>query len=410
MHNGGSDWSGVADRPSAPRRARAAPGHHPTTEAPVSDFPTIPSELLPADGRFGAGPSKVRPEQVQAVAEAGSSLLGTSHRQAPVRELVGAVRAGLAELFGLPEGYEVLLGNGGATSFWDSAAFGLVRERAGHLAFGEFGEKFARATDRAPFLADSVVVRAEPGCRPEASELVAAAGEADVLAWPQNETSTGVAAPVLRPDGAEQLVVVDATSAAGGMAVDPSQADVYYFSPQKNFASDGGLWLGFFSPAAIERIGQVADSGRWIPDSLDLRTALENSRKDQTYNTPGLANLVMLREQIDWILGQGGLDWAAARTAESSGAVYEWAQARDFATPFVARPEDRSPVIATVDFDDAVDAAQVAKVLRANGVVDVEPYRKLGRNQLRIATFTAIEPDDVRALLACVDHVVETLA
>ena len=373
----------------------------------VTDTVTIPSDLLPADGRFGAGPSKVRPEQTEAVSRASSTLMGTSHRQAPVKDLVGRVREGLAELFRLPSGYEVVLGTGGATSFWDSAAFGLVRSKAVHLSFGEFGSKFAQATDAAPFLEPSEIIRSEPGTRPE----IRAVEGADVYAWPQNETSTGVAVPVTRPEGIAEdaLVVVDATSAAGGMPVDPAEADVYYFSPQKNFASDGGLWLAFFSPRALERVREIADSGRWIPDSLNLATAVDNSRKNQTYNTPSLANLLMLDEQVSWLNARGGLEWAAARTRESSDAVYAWAEERDFASPFVASPRDRSTVITTVDFDDAVDASRIAKVLRAHGVVDVEPYRKLGRNQLRIATFVAIEPEDVRALLRCIDHVVGEL-
>jgi len=369
---------------------------------------TIPQQLLPRDGRFGAGPSKVRPEQVQALVAAGPRLLGTSHRQAPVKDLVGSVRSGLKDLFSAPEGYEVILGVGGSTAFWDAASFGLVRSRAQHLSFGEFGSKFAKATDKAPFLEGSSILTAEPGTRPEP---VAEAG-VDVYAWPQNETSTGVAAPVRRVDGADDdaLVLIDATSAAGGLPVDVSQADAYYFAPQKNFASDGGLWLALFSPAALERVEQVKASGRWIPDFLDLKTAVDNSLKDQTYNTPALATLVMLDEQVRWMNANGGLDFATARTSDSSNRVYSWAEASSFATPFVARPEDRSAVITTVDFADGVDAAVVAKVLRANGVVDVEPYRKLGRNQLRIATFAAIEPDDVTALLACIDHVVEKLS
>lgn len=368
---------------------------------------TIPHQLLPQDGRFGAGPSKVRPEQVQALVEAGPALLGTSHRQAPVKGLVGSVRRGLAELFSAPEGYEVVLGVGGSTAFWDAAAFGLVRSRAQHLSFGEFGSKFAKATDRAPFLEASSILTAEPGTRPEPR---AEAG-VDVYAWPQNETSTGVAAPVQRVAGADDgaLVLVDATSAAGGLPVDVGQADAYYFAPQKNFASDGGLWLALFSPAALERVDEVKASGRWIPDFLDLKTAVDNSLKDQTYNTPALATLVMLDNQVRWMNENGGLEFATARTADSSHRVYAWAEASSYATPFVARAEDRSAVITTVDFTEDVDAATVAQVLRANGVVDVEPYRKLGRNQLRIATFAAIEPDDVTALLACIDHVVERL-
>jgi len=368
---------------------------------------TLPSELLPADGRFGAGPSKVRPEQLQALQDA-AGLLGTSHRQAPVKDLVGRVRRGVADLFSAPEGYEVVLGVGGSTAFWDAASFGLVRERAQHLSFGEFGSKFARATDLAPFLGASDIRTSEPGTRPE-PEAVAGV---DVYAWPHNETSTGVMAPVVRPAGVDgdALVVVDATSAAGGLPVDVARSDVYYFAPQKNFASDGGLWLALFSPAALARVEEVSASGRWIPEFLDLSIAVDNSLKDQTYNTPALATLVMLEAQLQWMNGNGGLDFTTGRTADSSSRVYEWAEASPVATPFVTRPEDRSAVICTVDFDDSVDAAAVAKVLRANGVVDVEPYRKLGRNQLRIATFAAIEPDDVSALLACIDHVVERLA
>ncbi|MGW9552724.1 phosphoserine transaminase [Citricoccus zhacaiensis] len=369
---------------------------------------TIPQNLLPQDGRFGAGPSKVRADQVQALVAAGPKLLGTSHRQAPVKNLVGSVRQGLTQLFSAPEGYEVILGVGGSTAFWDAASFGLVRSKAQHLSFGEFGSKFAKATDQAPFLEASSILTSEPGTRPEPQ----AEDGVDVYAWPQNETSTGVAAPVQRVSGAadDALVLVDATSAAGGLPVDVSQADAYYFAPQKNFASDGGLWLALFSPAALARVEEIKASGRWIPDFLDLKTAVDNSVKNQTYNTPALATLVMLDNQIQWMNSNGGLDFATARTADSSHRVYSWAEGSSFATPFVTRPEDRSAVITTVDFDDSVDAAAVATVLRANGVVDVEPYRKLGRNQLRIATFAAIDPDDVTALLACIDHVVERLS
>lgn len=369
---------------------------------------TIPQNLLPRDGRFGAGPSKVRAEQVQALADAGPRLLGTSHRQAPVKNLVGSVREGLSQLFSAPDGYEVILGVGGSTAFWDAASFGLVRSRAQHLSFGEFGSKFAKATDQAPFLEASSILTSEPGTRPEP----AAEDGVDVYAWPQNETSTGVAAPVQRVPGAadDALVLVDATSAAGGLPVDISQTDAYYFAPQKNFASDGGLWLALFSPAALARVEEVKASGRWIPDFLDLKTAVDNSLKNQTYNTPALATLVMLDQQVKWMNSNGGLEFATARTADSSHRVYTWAAGSSYATPFVTRAEDRSAVITTIDFDESVDAAAVAKILRAHGVVDVEPYRKLGRNQLRIATFAAIEPDDVTALLACIDHVVAHLA
>ncbi|KQN94710.1 phosphoserine transaminase [Arthrobacter sp. Leaf69] len=367
---------------------------------------TIPANLLPKDGRFGAGPSKVRPEQMEALAAA-SGLLGTSHRQAPVKNLVGSVRNGLSQFFRAPEGYEVILGVGGSTAFWDIASFGLVDNKAQHLSFGEFGSKFASATNKAPFLADSSIITSEPGTRPAPR---AEAG-VDVYAWPQNETSTGVAAPVQRVAGADagSLVLVDATSAAGGLDVDVAEADVYYFAPQKNFASDGGLWLGLFSPAALERAARIKASGRWIPDFLDLQTAIDNSRLNQTYNTPALATLVTLDAQVQWLNGNGGLDFASARTADSAGRIYRWAEASEYATPFVAQAEDRSNVIATIDFDDTIDAAAIAKVLRANGIVDTEPYRKLGRNQLRIATFVAIEPDDVSALLECIDFVVGEL-
>ncbi|UZX01992.1 phosphoserine transaminase [Arthrobacter sp. CDRTa11] len=368
---------------------------------------TIPADLLPKDGRFGAGPSKVRPEQIEALSAASTTILGTSHRQAPVKNLVGSVREGLNQFFRAPEGYEVVLGVGGSTAFWDVASFGLVENKAQHLSFGEFGSKFASATNKAPFLEASTIITSEPGTRPEAT---AEAG-VDVYAWPQNETSTGVVAPVKRVAGADDgaLVLVDATSAAGGLDVDVAETDVYYFAPQKNFASDGGLWLGLFSPAALERAARIKASGRWIPDFLDLQTAVDNSRLNQTYNTPSLSTLVTLDAQVRWLNDNGGLDFASKRTADSAGRIYTWAEASDFASPYVAKADERSNVIATIDFDESVDAAAVAKVLRANGVVDTEPYRKLGRNQLRIATFVAIEPADVSALLACIDHVVAEL-
>ncbi|TQJ35396.1 phosphoserine transaminase [Arthrobacter sp. SLBN-122] len=368
---------------------------------------TIPANLLPQDGRFGAGPSKVRQEQIDALAAASRTILGTSHRQAPVKNLVKSVREGLSQFFRAPDGYEVVLGVGGSTAFWDVASFGLVEKKAQHLSFGEFGSKFAAATNKAPFLEASSIIKSEPGTRPAAQ---AEAG-VDVYAWPQNETSTGVAAPVQRVPGAdeESLVLVDATSAAGGLDVDVAQSDVYYFAPQKNFASDGGLWLGLFSPAALERAAAIKAGGRWIPDFLDLQTAIDNSRVNQTYNTPSLSTLVTLDAQVQWLNSNGGLDFASKRTADSAGRIYSWADASEFATPFVTNPEERSNVIATIDFDESVDAATVAKVLRANGIVDTEPYRKLGRNQLRIATFVAIEPSDVSALLASIDYVVGQL-
>lgn len=334
---------------------------------------TIPHDLLPRDGRFGAGPSKVRPEQVAALSEAGAQLLGTSHRQAPVKNLVGSVREGITQLFSAPEGYEVIMGVGGSTAFWDAASFGLVRNKAQHLSFGEFGSKFAKATDKAPFLEASSILTAEPGTRPEPQ---AEAG-VDVYAWPHNETSTGVSAPVRRVAGADAdaLVLVDATSGAGGLPVDVAESDVYYFAPQKNFASDGGLWLALFSPAALARVEEISASGRWIPDFLDLKTAVDNSVKNQTYNTPALGTLVMLDEQLSWMNSNGGLDFTTARTKDSSDRIYAWAEQSSFATPFVTRAEDRSQVIVTVDFDDAVDAAQVASILRAHGVVDTELSR-----------------------------------
>jgi phosphoserine aminotransferase len=366
----------------------------------------IPKDLLPADGRFGCGPSKVRPEQLAHLADQ-AHVMGTSHRQAPVRGVVGRVRAGLRELFSLPDEYEVVLGNGGTTAFWDAAAAGLIRRRSLHLTFGEFSQKFAAVSAGAPFLADPIVVKADPGGAPAPQ----ADPSADVLAWAHNETSTGVMVDVVRPDGAgDALVLIDATSGAGGLPVDVTQTDAYYFAPQKCFASDGGLWLALMSPAALVRVEELAATDRWIPESLSLATALDNSRKDQTYNTPAVATLLMLAEQIEWMLGNGGLDWCVARTRESSGHLYAWAEASPFARPFVSDPARRSLVVGTVDFDDAVDAAAVARTLRANGVLDTEPYRKLGRNQLRIGMFPAVEPDDVRALTACIDFVVEQLA
>ncbi|PYI39344.1 phosphoserine transaminase [Arthrobacter psychrolactophilus] len=368
---------------------------------------TIPASLRPADGRFGAGPSKVRPEQVTALSEAGAMLLGTSHRQAPVKNLVGDVRSGLKQFFGAPDDYEVILGVGGSTAFWDVATFGLVENKAQHLSFGEFGSKFAAATNNAPFLDASSIITSAPGTRPVA---VAEAG-VDAYAWPQNETSTGVAAPVKRVAGADEgaLVLIDATSAAGGLAVDVSESDVYYFAPQKNFASDGGLWLGLFSPAALERAKRIGASNRWVPDFLNLNTAIDNSLLNQTYNTPALSTLVTLNNQVQWLNDNGGIDFASARTADSAGRLYTWAEESAVATPYVVNAEDRSNVICTIDFDESVDAAAVAKVLRANGIVDTEPYRKLGRNQLRIATFVAIDPEDITALTKCIDYVIENI-
>jgi phosphoserine aminotransferase len=372
---------------------------------PVPEI-VLPAELRPADGRFGCGPSKVRPEAVAALAASGTEFLGTSHRQKPVKSLVGRVRSGLTNLFSLPDGYEVVLGVGGSTAFWDAAAFNLVRERSQHLVFGEFGGKFADTTKGAPFLADPSVIKAEPGGHPDWAPVAGV----DVYATPHNETSTGVAKPVRRPVGTDPgaLHLVDATSGAGGLPVDVSEADVYYFAPQKCFASDGGLFVALMSPAAIARLAEIKATDRWIPPFLDLTTALDNSTKDQTYNTPAVATLFLFAEQLDWMLAQGGLAWCTARTAESSSILYNWAEKTSYATPFVTDPAQRSQVVVTIDFE-GVDAAAVAKALRANGVVDVEPYRKLGRNQLRIACFPAVEPSDVEALTGAVEYVVERL-
>ena len=361
----------------------------------------IPADLLPADGRFGCGPSKVRGAQVAALAGAAGALLGTSHRQAPVKNLVGSVRERLAQLFRLPDGYEVILGNGGSTAFWDAAAFGLIEKRSQNLTFGEFGGKFAAAA-KAPWLDAPDVRTAEPGTIAHAEAIAGV----DLYAWPHNETSTGAYAPVTRvqaDDGA--LTVIDATSAAGGIDFEAAEADVYYFAPQKNLGSDGGLWLAVVSPAAIARIEKIAASGRYIPESLNLATALDNSRKNQTYNTPAVTTLHLLDSQLGWILDNGGLSWADARTRESSGVLYDWAEASEVATPFVTDPAHRSPVVATIDFADDIDASAIAKTLRANGIVDTEPYRKLGRNQLRVATFVSIEPDDVRQLVKSIEFV-----
>ncbi len=366
----------------------------------------IPDALKPVDGRFGSGPSRVRPEQLSHLA--GAAVMGTSHRQAPVKNLVAGVRSGLAELFSLPAGYEIVLGNGGSTAFWDIAAFGLVRDRAQHLSFGEFSAKFGSVTQNAPFLGESSIITAAPGSLAEAK----AEDGVDVYAWPHNETSTGVMAPIRRVEGADQdaLVLVDATSGAGGLPVDITQTDVYYFGPQKCFAADGGLWLAAFSPAALARVDEIAASGRWVPDFFSLPTAVSNSRLNQTYNTPAVSTLALLSSQIGWITEQGGLDWAVARTADSSGRLYDWAERTAYTSPFVSEPGARSQVVGTIDFDESVDAAAVAAVLRANGVVDVEPYRKLGRNQLRVAMFPAVDPDDVSALIACIEHVVDAIA
>ncbi|MFE7635658.1 phosphoserine transaminase [Kitasatospora sp. NPDC057518] len=368
----------------------------------------IPADIKPADGRFGCGPSKVRPEALSALAATQTSLLGTSHRQAPVKNVVKRVREGVSSLFSLPDGYQVVLGNGGSTAFWDIAAFGLVREKSQHLDFGEFSSKFASSVKAAPWLGEPTVIKTAPGTHP----LPVAEAGVDVYGLTHNETSTGVAMPIARPAGADEgsLVLVDATSGAGGLPVDITETDVYYFAPQKSFASEGGLWLATFSPAALERAAEIAASGRYIPPFFSLPTAIDNSSKDQTYNTPSLSTLFLLADQLEWLNGNGGLDWAVARTADSSSRLYSWAEKSPFATPFVANPAERSQVVGTIDFDESVDAAAVAKALRANGIVDTEPYRKLGRNQLRIAMFPAIDPADVEALTHCIDYVVEQLA
>jgi phosphoserine aminotransferase len=373
----------------------------------------IPEELKPRDGRFGSGPSRLRPEQLQALAASGTSVMGTSHRQKPVKQVVGRVRTGLRELFSLPEGYEVLLGNGGTTAFWDAAIAGVIRERALHLTYGEFSSKIAGGTKKAPFLADPIVVEAAAGDAPDPQD--AAQHGVDVITWAHNETSTGVMVPVVRPTGLDEdtLVLIDATSGAGGLPVNIADADIYYFAPQKGFASDGGLWLALASPAALERIAQTdADRptvgpARWIPEFLSLTTALDNSVKDQTYNTPAVATLLLLADQVEWMLANNGLEGMVGRTTASSSHLYGWAQSHPAATPFVSDPAKRSLVVGTIDFSDEVDAAEVAATLRANGIVDVEPYRKLGRNQLRVAMFPATDPADVQALTACIDHVLE---
>lgn len=368
---------------------------------------TLPTELLPSDGRFGAGPSKVRQEQVTALAQVWQSYLGTSHRQQTVKSEVGRLRAGLTELFSLPDGYEVVLGNGGSTAFWDAAAFGLIQDRAQFLSFGEFGAKFASGVRSAPYLGDPTIITAEPGDAP----VFAAEVGVDAYCTPHNETSTGVAITPTRVAGAddEALLIVDATSAAGGLAVDIGGVDVYYFAPQKSFGSDGGLWIALMSPAAIDRVARIKASDRWIPDFLDLQTAVDNSRLNQTYNTPALATIFLMAEQVDWFNSQGGMAWTTARTEESSSLLYTWADNSPIASPFVADPAKRSKVVATIDIDDAIDATDITKALRANGIVDTEPYRKLGRNQLRVGVFPAVEPSDVRALIACIDAIVRDL-
>lgn len=370
----------------------------------TSQFPTLPDELLPSDGRFGCGPSKVRPEQIQAVVDGAQTVIGTSHRQPPVKNVVGSVREGLAELFSLPEGYEIVTSLGGATAFWDAATFGLIERKSGHLSFGEFSSKFAKAAKQAPWLEDPTVLEAPTGDAPEPQAI----DGADVIAWAHNETSTGAMVPVTRPAGSNgSLVTIDATSGAGGLPVDIAESDVYYFSPQKCFASDGGLWLAAMSPAALERIEKINASDRFIPAFLNLQTAVDNSRKNQTYNTPAVATLLMLDAQVKWMNANGGLDGMVARTTASSDTLYKWAEQRSETTPYVSDPAKRSLVVGTIDFDESVDAAALAKILRANGILDVEPYRKLGRNQLRVGMFPAIETTDVEKLTKAVDFILD---
>lgn len=367
----------------------------------------IPADLLPADGRFGSGPSRVRKGQVDALADVWQTYLGTSHRQKTVKGQVGRLRTGIADLFSLPEGYEVVLGNGGSTCFWDVASFGLIRDRAQFLSFGEFGAKFASGVKKAPHVGDPTILKSDPGSAP----VFSAEAGVDAYCSPHNETSTGVAVTPKRVAGADAdaLMIIDATSGAGGLAVDATEFDTYYFAPQKSFGSDGGLWFALMSPTAIERAASIKESGRWIPDFLDLQTAIDNSRLDQTYNTPALATIFLMAEQVDWFNANGGLAWAAGRSAESSGVIYDWADASPLASPFVTDPELRSKVVATIDIDEAIDATAICKALRLNGIVDTEPYRKLGRNQLRIAVFPAVEPDDVRKLISSIDYVISQL-
>jgi phosphoserine aminotransferase len=367
----------------------------------------IPANLKPSDGRFGCGPSKIRPAALVALNASGSTILGTSHRQKPVKNVVGRVRSGLSNLFQLPDGYEVILGNGGSTAFWDIATFGLIEKKSQHLVFGEFSSKFAAAATQAPFLGAPSVIKSEPGAHP----FALAETEVDAYCFTHNETSTGVSMPIVRPaDINEALVLVDATSAAGGLAVDISESDVYYFAPQKSFASDGGLWLAIMSPAAIERVAKINEAGRWTPAFLDLNIAIENSRLDQTYNTPAVATLILLAEQIDWMNQNGGLDFAVGRSADSAKRLYSWAEKTSYTTPFVTDPQMRSKVVGTINFDDSIDAIEISRILRANGIVDTESYRKLGENQVRIGMFPAVDPLDVEQLTSCIDFVVNAIA
>ncbi|WP_406605618.1 phosphoserine transaminase [Corynebacterium kroppenstedtii] len=376
----------------------------PTTSSTPSDAPQLPQELLPHDGRFGCGPSKIRPEQIKAIDQGATTIMGTSHRKPGVKNIVASIQEGLTSLFQLPDGYEVVASLGGATAFWDAATFSLIERRSAHLKYGEFSGKFAAASERAPWLDAPIVLESDPGTAPSPSELNNV--DADVVAWAHNETSTGAMVPVERPSG-DALVLIDATSGAGGLPVDIRNADAYYFSPQKCFASDGGLWFAAMSPAALERIERISQSDRFIPAFLDLQTAVNNSRKNQTYNTPAVATLLLLDQQVQWMNNNGGLDGMVQRTSASSRVIYDWAEKRPETQPFVADPQGRSLVVTTVDFDDAIDAARIAAILRANGVLDTEPYRKLGRNQLRIGTFPAIDTADVEKLVSAIDYILD---
>ncbi|KXB50209.1 putative phosphoserine transaminase [Corynebacterium kroppenstedtii] len=380
------------------------PSMTPTTSSTPSDAPQLPQELLPHDGRFGCGPSKIRPEQIKAIDQGATTIMGTSHRKPGVKNIVASIQEGLTSLFQLPDGYEIVASLGGATAFWDAATFGLIERRSAHLKYGEFSGKFAAASERAPWLDAPIVLESDPGTAPSPSELNNV--DADVVAWAHNETSTGAMVPVERPSG-DALVLIDATSGAGGLPVDIRNADAYYFSPQKCFASDGGLWFAAMSPAALERIERISQSDRFIPAFLDLQTAVNNSRKNQTYNTPAVATLLMMDQQVQWMNSNGGLDGMVQRTSASSRVIYDWAEKRPETQPFVADPQGRSLVVTTVDFDDAIDAARIAAILRANGVLDTEPYRKLGRNQLRIGTFPAIDTADVEKLVSAIDYILD---
>ncbi len=374
----------------------------------------IPSNMLPEDGRFGSGPSKIRPEQAQALIEGSQNLLGTSHRQTPIKQVVGSIREGLADFFQIPDGYEVVLGNGGASAFWDIACASLITRKAAFGAYGSFSSKFAKSAQSASFLEEPEIFTGEPGTYriPELTEYV------DTYCWAHNETSTGVAAPIKRIAGSREqgaLTLIDATSGAGALPVDISQTDAYYFSPQKAFGSDGGLWVAVLSPAAVERAYGIQQNVnlpgalRWIPPFLSLTSAIENSRKDQTLNTPAVATLIMLENQVRWLNDNGGLAWASARCARSASLLYEWAEKSEYATPFVTDASARSNAVVTIDLDESVNAAQVVSALRENGIVDTNGYRKLGRNQLRVGVFPSVDPSDVDALTKCIDYVVEHL-